>query len=65
MFINPGNSSKLAESIQRDYRADAEAHRQAQMGKESEPASLTLVRVGVVLVGLIALVIAIGQAMPI
>jgi hypothetical protein len=65
MFINPGNSNQLVKSVQRDYQAAAEQHRQAQMGQDSRPASVTALRVGITLAGLIALFTTASQYMPV
>ncbi len=62
MFIYTVNSSKLAESVQRDYRAAAEAHRLAQLGREGKSTRANVLRLGVTLAGLIILFIAVSQA---
>ena len=55
MYINPIDSTKLVASVQRDYQAAAEAHRQTELGREGKSTSTQAIRAGFAFAGLVAL----------
>jgi hypothetical protein len=59
MFINAVDSSRLAESVQRDYRQAADDYRQT---RGSENGLSVAVRVGIAISGLIFLAVTAMQA---
>jgi hypothetical protein len=60
MFTNPADSHRLVKEKQRDLRREAEAYRLAKELNGQQTGPSTSIKVGLALIGIIALVVA-GQ----